>query len=64
LLLHGERDECCPVGQALEFARGLRRRGVTHQCVIYPREGHGFVETAHRRDMIERAVAWFEEHVR
>jgi dipeptidyl aminopeptidase/acylaminoacyl peptidase len=64
LLLHGERDECCPVGQALELARGLRRRGVTHQCVIYPREGHGFVETAHRRDMIERAVAWFEEHVR
>jgi dipeptidyl aminopeptidase/acylaminoacyl peptidase len=64
LLLHGERDPVCPVGQAFEFARGLKRRGVTHQCVIYPREGHGFAEAANRRDMTQRALAWFEEHVR
>lgn len=58
LFLHGERDLICPVGQAQEMFRALRARGVPTECVIYPREGHPIRETAHRRDMLNRGVAW------
>lgn len=59
LFVHGENDPCCPVGQAYEMTRALRRLGVQSECAVYPREGHGFIEKAHRRDMIERSVGWF-----
>ncbi len=63
LFLHGERDACCPVGQAYEMARGLRALGVETQCVVYPREPHGIRERDHQRDLIERATAWFTDHL-
>lgn len=58
LFLHGERDLICPVDQAKEMFRALRDRGVSTQCVIYPREGHPIRETAHRRDMFNRGIEW------
>jgi dipeptidyl aminopeptidase/acylaminoacyl peptidase len=63
LFVHGEQDLCCPVGQAFEMVRALRRRGTTVECAVYPREPHGFVEREHRRDMIERSVGWFLAHL-
>jgi len=59
LLLHGERDERVPVGQAQFFARGLRRYGVPNELVIYPREPHGLRERAHQIDATRRQRAWF-----
>lgn len=59
LFVHGEQDECCPVGQAYEMTRSLRRLGVPVECAVYPREPHGFIEREHRRDMVERSVGWF-----
>jgi dipeptidyl aminopeptidase/acylaminoacyl peptidase len=63
LFVHGEQDPCCPVGQAYEMTRSLRLRGVEAECAIYPREGHGFIEKAHRKDMVERSVGWFQQHL-
>jgi dipeptidyl aminopeptidase/acylaminoacyl peptidase len=63
LFLHGEQDPVCPVGQAYEMTRSLRRCGVEAECAVYPREGHGFAEREHRRDMIERAVNWFDKYL-
>ena len=63
LFLHGEKDACCPVGQAYEMARALRARGVETQCVVYPREPHGIREREHQRDLIERSVAWFADRL-
>lgn len=60
LLLHGERDERVPVGQARFFARGLRRYGVPNELVIYPREPHGLRERAHQIDATRRQRAWFD----
>jgi dipeptidyl aminopeptidase/acylaminoacyl peptidase len=31
--------------------------------VVYPNEGHGFVDPAHRRDVMYRAVEWFEKYL-
>jgi dipeptidyl aminopeptidase/acylaminoacyl peptidase len=63
LFIHGEQDPVCPVGQAYEMTRALRMNNVSVECAIYPREGHGFVEREHLRDMIERAVGWFTTHL-
>ncbi len=60
LLLHGERDERVPVSQAQFFARGLRRHGIAHALVIYPREPHGLRERNHQLDALRRTRAWFE----
>jgi dipeptidyl aminopeptidase/acylaminoacyl peptidase len=60
LLLHGERDVSCPVGQALEFYNALEWKGVPAELVVYPREGHGFVEYAHQLDLLTRGIAWLE----
>ena len=63
LLLHGERDESCPVGQAIEFHTALRWKGVPSQLVIYPREGHGMSEQAHRLDFATRGLSWFDRYL-
>jgi dipeptidyl aminopeptidase/acylaminoacyl peptidase len=63
LLLHGERDESCPVGQAIEFHTALRWKGVPSQLVIYPREGHGMSEQAHRLDFVTRGLSWFDRYL-
>ncbi len=35
-------------------------KGVKTQLVIYPNEGHSFRDPAHRRDVLGRALRWFE----
>ncbi len=56
LLLHGEKDPICDVGQAKEFYRAIHERGGKAQLVIYPREGHGIQEEEHVRDLLTRVV--------
>ena len=63
LILHGERDECVPVGQGYEWYRALREHGVETQLVVYPREGHGIVEKAHQRHLMRRSVEWLDAHL-
>jgi dipeptidyl aminopeptidase/acylaminoacyl peptidase len=31
--------------------------------VVYPNEGHGFVDPEHRRDVMERAADWFDRYL-
>ena len=59
LMVVGDRDGECPAPQSYEFWHALRALHVPSQLVVYPNEGHGFVDPAHRRDVIERAVEWF-----
>ena len=64
LIIHGSEDRCTPLGQAQELYAGLVERGVESELVVYPHEGHGLREDAHRRDYWRRAVAWFDRHLR
>jgi dipeptidyl aminopeptidase/acylaminoacyl peptidase len=63
LVVVGDRDGECPAPQSYEFWHALRDQHVPTQLVIYPNEGHGFVDPAHRRDVMERAVEWFERYM-
>jgi dipeptidyl aminopeptidase/acylaminoacyl peptidase len=63
LVVVGDRDGECPAPQSYEFWHGLRSQHVPTQLVVYPNEGHGFVDPAHRRDVLERAVEWFARYM-
>lgn len=60
LFIHGEQDVRVPPGQAYELYHVLRGRGVAAEMVVYPREGHGFGEMRHQRDLLERMAEWFK----
>jgi dipeptidyl aminopeptidase/acylaminoacyl peptidase len=63
LVVVGDRDGECPAPQSYEFWHALRDMHVPTRLVVYPNEGHGFVNPAHRRDVMERAVEWFEQYM-
>jgi dipeptidyl aminopeptidase/acylaminoacyl peptidase len=59
----GDRDGECPAPQSFEFWHALRDLGKPTELVVYPNEGHGFVDPNHRRDVLERALGWFEQYM-
>ncbi len=63
LVVVGDRDGECPAPQSYEFWHALRDQHVPTQLVVYPNEGHGFVDPTHRRDVMERAVEWFAQYM-
>ena len=63
LLLVGDRDGECPAPQSFEFWHALRDLQVPTQLVVYPNEGHGLTDPAHRRDVLVRAVDWFARYM-
>ncbi|MCU1226018.1 MAG: WD40-like beta Propeller containing protein [Edaphobacter sp.] len=60
LVVVGDRDGECPAPQSFEFWHALRAEGIKTQLVVYPDEGHHFVDAAHQRDVLQRALNWFE----
>jgi dipeptidyl aminopeptidase/acylaminoacyl peptidase len=63
LAVVGDRDGECPAPQSFEFWHALHDLNVPSQLVVYPNEGHGFVDPAHSRDVMERAVDWFARYM-
>ena len=59
-ILHGENDTNVPVSQTEFFHRALRRFGVEHKYVVYPRENHSIRERNHQLDVLRRTRAWFD----
>ncbi|GAC1426617.1 MAG: hypothetical protein NVSMB62_24190 [Acidobacteriaceae bacterium] len=60
LVVVGDRDGECPAPQSFEFWHALREEGVKTQLVVYPAEGHHFVDPAHKKDVLRRALEWFD----
>ncbi|MER6952140.1 S9 family peptidase [Nonomuraea sp. NPDC000554] len=66
LILHGENDDRCPVGQAEQWFAALRERAVPVRLVRYPGASHLFIlngRPSHRFDYNERIIAWLEQWV-
>jgi dipeptidyl aminopeptidase/acylaminoacyl peptidase len=63
LIVVGERDAECPAPQSFEFWHALRAQNVPTSLVVYPGEGHGFVNPANQRDVLQRALSWFGKYL-
>ena len=64
LVVVGERDGECPAPQSREFWHALKTLGVETQLVVYSGEGHAFLQPEHRRDVMERMIKWFDDHMK
>jgi dipeptidyl aminopeptidase/acylaminoacyl peptidase len=64
LVLVGDSDGECPTPQSYEFWHALKTLGTETELVVYEHEGHAFASPAHQRDVIERVVAWFDQHLK
>ncbi|MGH4001806.1 MAG: serine hydrolase [Pseudonocardiaceae bacterium] len=65
LLLHGDRDERCPFGQAEQWFTALHNLDVPTRLVAYPGGSHLFIldgPPSHRADWNHRVVEWLEVH--
>jgi dipeptidyl aminopeptidase/acylaminoacyl peptidase len=65
LILHGEADQRCPIGQGEQMFVALLKAGCEVEFVRYPGASHLFQsgdDLAYRADYLARALAWFEEH--
>lgn len=66
LILHGESDNRCPIGQGEEMFAALSLAGVDVEFVRYPGASHGFARLgpmAQREDFLQRHLDWFASHL-
>jgi len=64
LVIVGERDAECPAVQSFEFWHALKTLKVPTELVVFEGEGHHFMKPAHRLDMQDRMVAWFNKYLK
>ena len=63
LLLHGEADARCPIGQSEQYFQVMKRLGKEVEMVRFPDCSHGFLRTGHvalRQTYLERMLGWFQ----
>ncbi len=63
LILHGQRDDRVPPGQAYEFYNAMKRQKVPAKMVVYPRTPHGPREPKLMLDVMNQHLAWAEKYV-
>ncbi len=64
LVIVGERDAECPASQSYEFWHALKTLDVPTKLIIYPGEGHLFIEPKNQADRMDQTVAWFDKYLR
>jgi dipeptidyl aminopeptidase/acylaminoacyl peptidase len=64
LVIAGERDAECPPSQSYEFWHALKTLDVPTQLIIYPGEGHLFIEPEHQVDRMDQTIAWFDKYLK
>lgn len=64
LILHGDADLACPIGQAQELYQGLADAGATTEWVTYRGAGHGMTERNHKIDVQKRILEWFTTYLK
>jgi dipeptidyl aminopeptidase/acylaminoacyl peptidase len=63
MLLHGEADIRCPIGQTEQFFTALKRLGKEAVYVRYPGQYHGFTKPSFIVDRWTRTIGWFEHYL-
>jgi dipeptidyl aminopeptidase/acylaminoacyl peptidase len=66
LIVHGEADDRCPIGQGEEMFVGLLKAGCEVEFVRYPGGSHLMLRggpVQHRVDYYTRVLTWFQKHL-
>ncbi len=66
LIIQGEEDHRCPVGQGEAMFVALKQAGCEVEFARYPGGSHLFMRTGpaeHREDALARTLAWFQKHL-
>jgi dipeptidyl aminopeptidase/acylaminoacyl peptidase len=66
LIVHGEADERCPIGQGEELFTALSQAGCEVEFARYPGASHLFQRigpAGQREDVLARTLAWFQDHL-
>jgi dipeptidyl aminopeptidase/acylaminoacyl peptidase len=66
LVIQGEEDHRCPIGQGQQMFVALRRVGCEAELALYPGSSHLFLfdgAPAARHDFLTRILDWFSEHL-
>jgi dipeptidyl aminopeptidase/acylaminoacyl peptidase len=66
LIVHGESDDRCPIGQSEQMFVALKKAGCEVEYVRYPGGSHLFLRggpAEHREDYYRRVLAWFKAHL-
>jgi len=64
LVIAGECDAECPSAQSYEFWHALKTLGVPTQLIVYPGEGHLFIQPEHQVDRMEQMIGWFDKYLK
>ncbi|MDQ6669290.1 MAG: S9 family peptidase [Chloroflexota bacterium] len=67
LIVHGEADDRCPIGQGEQMFVALKQAGCEVEFARYPGGAHAMLRVgppSHRADFLERVLAWFTCHLR
>lgn len=62
MIMHGVNDPCVPVSQAFQFYRALKENGKSVRLLLFPREGHGFMEKNHIMQSMKELKTFLREH--
>ncbi len=63
LIAHGLNDPRVPIGEAMQLAVGLQKRGYDPELIFFPDEGHGFAKLENRLLFYERVAGFLEEQI-
>jgi dipeptidyl aminopeptidase/acylaminoacyl peptidase len=67
LILHGEADDRCPIGQGEQMYIALLKAGVEVEFARYPGGSHLLMRSGppdHKVDFLTRVLGWFQGHLR
>lgn len=66
LIIHGEADDRCPIGQGEQMFVALKKAGCEVEFARYPGGSHLFLRNGppeHRQDVLTRVLGWFTDHL-
>ncbi|HWE61749.1 MAG TPA: S9 family peptidase, partial [Chloroflexota bacterium] len=66
LIIHGEADDRCPIGQGEQMFVALKKAGCEVELARYPGGSHLFLRVGppeHRADVLARILSWFTSHL-
>ncbi len=64
MIAHGLNDPRVPVGEAMQIAVALKKRGMDVAELYFPDEGHGFAKEENRLLYYKELAKFFEKHLK